>query len=214
MSGSNAPYDKCYKFLGDLTTQDWIAVGQKLGLNTDEFKSAHTKRQIIRLVYSRNKEWFKSWDTIKGKIYFFKFIKKSQDEETEYMNTSFDEPTEPESYVHKPAVERNFLTEEMLNSIFTEDEKSFVVSTKRNPTSSESSPTESAAQSTLQSTISPKNKSVFMAKLKYDPDTEINRFLSCVESYAEANGITSDKKIIHITTSCLNQSYEGALAIL
>ena len=125
MPGSNAPYDKCYKFLGDLTTQDWIAVGQKLGLTLTNSSQLTLKGREFDWCTAEIRNGSSLGTRSRAKSTFISLSKKSQDEEIEYMNTSFDEPTEPESYVHKPAVEQNFLTEEMLNSIFTEDKKSF-----------------------------------------------------------------------------------------
>ena len=211
---SNEPYDKCFKFLGDLTTHDWIAVGQKLGLNTDDLKSAHTKRQIIHHVYQRNKDWFDSWNIELGKIFFYKFDKANQaGDSVTLMNTSFDSPADEDSYVHKPAVERNFLNAEMLKSIFENEDRSFPVSKQHEPSRSDSADFETGHSHTTPTlTVKPKSH-LFMQKLKYDPDTEINRFLSCVESYAKANSITDDSKIVSITVSCLNQSDEGALAV-
>ena len=214
---AGTPYDKHFKYLGDLTSLNWIALGQKLGIPVDDFKSAHTKRQIIRLVYDQKKEWIDSWDMDDGKIYFYKFDKEADGEEkVTIMNTSFDEPADPDSYSHKPAIQKNFLTREMFNAIFTEEEKQLIVkreSELQHSDSIDSEPDTSFLFASTKPTVQKPKSAQFQQKLRYDPDCEIDRFLNCVQSYAEANSITSELQLISITTTCLNQSDEGALAV-
>ena len=212
---SSAPYDLCFKFLGDLTTQDWYAVGQKLGVQSDVSKSVKNKRQLIQLVYRHNRQWFNEWDIENNKIYFYKYDQTTNGKQHTILNTSFDEPTNSDEYQHKPAMSNNFLAENKLNEIFNE-ENGFDIKAFDNLNISESVDSDADTKSLLTSEVlsKPRNKSnVFQQKLRYDPDTEINRFLSCVESYAKANCITKEKQMISITISCLNQSDEGALAV-
>ena len=210
------PYDFCYKFLGDLTTQDWCAIGQKLGVKSDESKSVKNKRELIQLVYRHNKQWFKDWDIENNKIYFYKFDRTFKGKKTLVINTSFEEPNNPENYEHKPAMTQNFLSKDQLLSIFDEEEISSDYQALDDLKISESVNSDHDTQSLLaqEDSAKPKSKSnVFHQKLRYDPDTEINRFLSCVESYAKANCITKEKQMIQITQTCLNQSDQGSLAV-
>ena len=213
---STEPYDLCFKFLGDLTTQDWFAVSQKLGLQSDVSKTVKNKRQLIQLVYRHNRQWFNQWDLTNNKVYFYKFDETSNGETTTILNTSFDEPHDSDQYQHKPAMANNFLSDSQLKSIF-EEENGFDIKSLENLKLSESvndSDTDTNRLLTSEALSKPKSKSnVFQQKLRYDPDTEINRFLSLVESYARANCITKEQQMISITVSCLNQSDEGALAV-
>ena len=50
-------------------------------------------------------------------------------------------------------------------------------------------------------------------KLKYDSNQNISRFLNSVESYALANGVTSDDNFIAISNAILHQDSEAASAV-
>ena len=54
---------------------------------------------------------------------------------------------------------------------------------------------------------------IYKQKIRYNPDMEITRFLTQVESYAHANGIFDDTDIIALAKAGLNQHDEGAMAI-
>ena len=51
---------------------------------------------------------------------------------------------------------------------------------------------------------------LYKQKLKYETDMNINRFLGQVETYAHANGISDDNKMIALAIAALNQTDEGA----
>ena len=54
---------------------------------------------------------------------------------------------------------------------------------------------------------------IYKQKLRYDSSQDIGRFFNAVESYAFANGITSDDTFIAISNASLNQDSDGATAV-
>ena len=104
---------KYFKFIGDLSFKDWMAIGKKQGLDPADLKRLMTKPRIIKTVYANNQEFFDNWDYENNKVFFLFF---EQDGKA-FINTSFDVPADEDSYVHRPAATRYFLSPEELKAI-------------------------------------------------------------------------------------------------
>ena len=221
-------FDKRYKKFGDLTAKDWLAVGRKLKLSVDDMKKTRTKGQLIKFIYDNKQEWFNELDLTADRIYFHKFNIEKDGEKRTIMNTQFDAPHDASEYKYSPAHTRFFLSpeqlKEMCTSDFDNDEIEFEAmsdynvsetkSTSRRSSESVTNAYKEIVTSTANHGTTPQAKIAgFRTKLKYEPDDEIERFLSCVESYCRANNLDSESNQISITITCLNQTDEGALAV-
>ena len=223
-------FDKCYKLYGDLTTKDWIAIGKKLELSVDELKKTRTKGQLIKFIYDQKQQWFDALDLAADRIYFYKFVIEKESKKVTILNTQFEQPPDAADYEYSPAQVRFFLSVDKIKALckgdFDNDEMELNImddykvneetANATNHRSNQSETTENLMIDNQLSLDQPKSKvkvAGFRTKLKYEPDDEIERFLSCVESYCHANNLTSDDSKISITLTCLNQTDEGALAV-
>ena len=213
--------DKVYKRYGDLTAKEWIAVGRKLKLSIEDLKRCRTKDQLLRFIFREKQDWFNDLDLDNDFVYFYKFKHVKDEKEILVLNTSFDEPHDVSSYSYKPCQKRFFLNKDKLNEICASEDDNEIdldsiadtnISERSNFT--EENEVESYRQyQTRHKNDDYKHSTGFRTKLKYTEDQDINRFLTCVESYCQANNLHSDESLISITTTCLTQSDVGDLAI-
>ena len=206
-------YNKVCKKFGDLTAQDWLSVGAKLKLDQKVLKSKRTKENLIKYIYSEKKEWLDLRDLDKDYIYFYEYQKKEGDKVTTLRVCSFDKPLAETEYKHSPAQPRFFVSTERLREMFTENDDSIDVDSLNDTVFDENVSHSGSDKNESHTSSQGSNSITFRTKLKYEADTEISRFLSCVESYAKANNIQTDEGKISITITCLNQTDEGALAV-
>ena len=206
-------YNRVCKRFGDLTARDWVSIGVKSGLTKSVLKAQGTKENLIKYIYAEKQSWLEARDLEKDYIWFHNFDEKRSDDIITIQTVTFDKPANADQYKHQPAQARFFLSPERIREIFTAENDSIDMDSINDVDFDENVSHSGSSRNGASTPYSGSNAVTFRTKLKYEPDTEISRFLSCVESYAKANNIQTDEGKISITITCLNQTDEGALAV-
>ena len=206
-------YGRVCKRFGDLTARDWLSIGIKSGLTKPVLKAQGTKENLIKFIYSEKKTWLEAYDLEKDFIWFHNYDEKRGNDIVCMQTVTFDRPANAEEYKHQPAQARFFLSPERIREIFTAENDSVDMDSLNDVTFDENVSESGSSRNGASTPKSGSNAVTFRTKLKYEADTEISRFLNCVESYAKANNIQNDEGKISITITCLNQTDEGALAV-
>ena len=218
--------EKYSKDVLSFTSTEWALVGNSLG-EAAEFDSQYdNKRKFIHYIYNKYKAEFADL----SKKYFFKICER---EGIEYVHHVTD-PMHESQYTPKLNGRWTFTTE-AFNAIVSAEPATFKTaslpvqkakhisedSLNNLPIGDENRDTHVVQNNVIRQFPEsskgqiPQNNYVsglYKQKLKYTADTEINRFLKQVETYASANNCYADHEKIAITLAALNQCDEGAMA--
>ena len=204
--------DKYFKTLGHFTVAEWFLLGVEGKLELTELQNFSTKKQLINHIGTKCPQFFKN---LNQPIYF----KSSETDGKETLTIIMDEPVDIKKYKEKPNT-RWVLTEQEIKDIIGKDANdlnatSLDVESLRSAdllSEDEQEPAEQTSCERPPSEQGNKITGIYKQKIRYESDMEINRFLTQVETYAYANGISNDSDMIAIAVAAINQTDEGALA--
>ena len=212
MSGKNTK-EKYFKTLKNFTVEEWLLLGLKGGLELDVLKKFSTKKQLINHIGTNCTQFF---NDLTQPIYF----KASEVDGKTKLSIITDEPVEAKSYTEKKNT-RWALTDQQIQEIIGKsaeefEETSIDLESLQSAHSMIDAPLSEASQSERPPTPAPEkgNKvaGIYKQKIKYESDMEINRFLTQIETYSYANGISDDHDMINIAVAAISQTDEGSLA--
>ena len=208
--------EKYFKYLRHFTVSEWLLLGIKAKLDKNQLQSFTTKSQLINYI-AKNKD---TYFTDLTQPFYFKLTEKDN---VESLTIITDEPTEVASYKEKTN-QRWVLTDDKIREIIAKDPEDFEetpvsvneLQISEPALSEDSGPdyTQATDVALVNNEIESKSipSGLYKQKIKYESNMEISRFLSQVETYSYANGISKDSHMIGIAIAALNTTDEGALA--
>ena len=203
--------EKYSKTLGHFTVEEWLLLGLEGGLQLDDLKKFASKKELINHIGVNCTKFFEDYSQ---PIYF-----KSTEANGKAQLSIIDEPTDPKTYKEKKN-SRWELSEAQLREIIAksaDDLKSKTVDLEslRSQHSMIEAVSEDGETTRSERAVSEQGNKVlgiYKQKIRYESDMEITRFLTQVETYTYANGISNDSDMIAIAIAAINQTDEGSLA--
>ena len=208
--------EKYFKYLRHFTVSEWLLLGIKAGLEISTLQTFSTKSELINHINAHKPSYF----TDLTQPYYFKLKEENSKEKLTIIT---DEPADVSSFREKTN-QRWVLTDNQIREIIAKsaDELQEVdvdVATLRQAEpalSEDSGPQYSAATEVQNTTETPESKSllsgIYKQKIRYESNMDITHFLSQVETYSYANGVSKDSNMIAIAVAALNQTVEGSMA--
>ena len=200
--------EKYSKTFGHFTVQDWNIFARSKQIKTAELQKCATKSDLIKLILTSKPNYQHGLDE---KYFFESFI----DPNGTKRYRAKDSTENPDDYPEKKNLDRFVMTTQDIRDILEDDEDLPDSASAASLHISEDSyaQRENPTQTTIVRQTQALPVGIYKQKLRYDSNQDISRFFNAVESYAFANGITSDDSFIAISNASLNQDLDGATAV-
>ena len=204
--------EKYFKTLEHFTVEELLLLGLEGGNQMTDLQKFTTKKELINHIGISCTKFFEDFSR---QIFF----KSTETNGKETLTIMMDEPLDQKSYKEKKNT-RWTLTEAEIRAIIGKtaadvkattadlsslrDGHEMIEAISEDDVPSERAPSEQGNHN--------KVLGIYKQKIRYESDMEITRFLTQVETFAYANGISNDSEMIAIAVAAINQTDEGELA--